>query len=332
LSKTKTGNRGAGAYFTESDVAASWFSKLKSQSDFMRTDEFRNGMGDASLGRFKPNVMEFFVPSGAKIKVLKTLPQQNAETVIEQLKKEGYDGVKFTDDVLDTIEGQPELAKAFLNGKHPDTTIMFDTSLLKTRSQLTEIWKKAHPESNFSPGRLLQKEGAFGNPLIQEAKKYKTPEEFVKAQPVVYRGSKDGAIYDAAKVGKEGVFVSPSENIAGSFGKGFGKGAEPLYISPNAKVLEWKDVPEKFKNYDGKDIAKVQEELATYAKSNGYDVVYYEPKPEYPGGIEHQVVNPDIIKTKSKLTDIWKKAHPESNFSPPAVSLSQAIASLSKFR
>ena len=152
-------------------------------------------------------------------------------------------------------------------------------------------------------------------PLAQEAKKYKSAEEFVNNQTPVFRGSVDNTIYDSTKVGKEGVFVSPSEDIASSFGKGFGKGAEKLYISPNAKILEWKDVPEQFKNYENKDVAKVQEGLANYAKKNGYDVVNYEPKEGYPGGIEHQVVNPDVLKTKSQLIDLYNEVN-KSNQTP----------------
>ena len=144
VSKAQIGNRGKQIYLTENQAAADWFSKLKSQTNFMQSNAFLKGNATAEIGKFKPNVKEFIIPKNAKIKVLDALPQYDAEIVINQLKKEGYDGVRFTDDVLNTIEGQPELAKAFVNGKHPDTTIMFSPEKLLTKSQLTDLWKKAH--------------------------------------------------------------------------------------------------------------------------------------------------------------------------------------------
>jgi len=143
-SLAQKGNRGKEVYLTENKVAADWFSKLKSQENFLKTDEFRSGDVSKGVGDFTPNTKEFVVPKDAKIKVLDTLPQRDADTVIAQLKKEGYDGVRFTDDVLDTIEGQPELAEAFVNGKSPKTTIIFNPNILKTKSQLTDIWNKAN--------------------------------------------------------------------------------------------------------------------------------------------------------------------------------------------
>jgi len=140
--KAEFGNRGKQIYLTENQVAADWFSKLKSQTNYLRSDEWKNG-GPARGLDFKPNTKEFIVPKNAKIKVLDSLPQQQAEAVIAKLKKQGYDGVRFTDDVLNTIEGQPELAKAFVNGKHPATTIMFNPDKLQTRSQLTDLYNQA---------------------------------------------------------------------------------------------------------------------------------------------------------------------------------------------
>jgi hypothetical protein len=140
VGKAQFGNRGKQIYLTENRVAADWFSRIRSQANFMQTDEFKYGTDSGALGKFKPNTLEFVVPKGAKIKVLNKLPQYNAESVINKLKEEGYDGVRFTDDVLNNIEGQIGLEKAFVNGKHPDTTIIFNPDILKTRAQLKAEW------------------------------------------------------------------------------------------------------------------------------------------------------------------------------------------------
>lgn len=151
ISKAQNGNRGKEIYLTENKVAADWFSRLKSQSNFMKTEEFRNGIGNGAIGDFKPNTMEIVIPRNAKIKVLDKLPQGDSASIISQLKKEGYDGVRFTDDVLNNIEGQIGLNEAFVNGKHPDTTLIFNPDILKTKSQLTDIWNKANNGNKIHP-------------------------------------------------------------------------------------------------------------------------------------------------------------------------------------
>ena len=149
-------NRGKNIYLTENKAAADWFSKLKSQSNYLKTDEFRNGVTSKGIGDFKPNTKEFVIPSDAKIKVLKSLPQQNAEAVIAQLKAQGYDGVRFTDDVLNTIEGQPELAKAFVNGKHPDTTIVFNPDILQPNSAPTPVAQVGKTEAKTLVNKITK--------------------------------------------------------------------------------------------------------------------------------------------------------------------------------
>jgi len=81
------------------------------------------------------------------------------EDIVEQAKKEGYDGVVF---------------KEIKDNYHPQTTVspsnnvvVFNADQIKTKAQLTETWNKAQAP--------IQKEA-----LIEEAKKYKSAEEFVE--------------------------------------------------------------------------------------------------------------------------------------------------------
>lgn len=140
-------------------------------------------------------------------------------------------------------------------------------------------------EEIVTAGRLLQKEGAFGNPLIQEAKKYPTAEEFVKAQGtpktikvwVKSKFSNDGAYADIPVIRK----VDDVTLYQGGSSDG------RQFWTSNKKYAEsFGDVTEKTGSF--------------YKVDNGNRVVdVYVEAP-----------------TKSQLTDIWNQAHPESNFSP----------------
>src|SRR3990167_7451629 len=154
-------------------------------------------------------------------------------------------------------------------------------------------------------------------PLIEEAIKYESAEEFVNSQKPVYRASEKG--FDPKLMSKEGTYVSPSENIAGFFNENKTRPVENLYLSPSAKGLEWKDLPGQFKNFDGKDIAKVQTAGAEWARKRGYDVIYNEPNVDYPKGFEWQVLNSDILKTKFQLTDLYNKAIETTRIERPVI-------------
>lgn len=102
--------------------------------------------------------------------------------------------------------------------------------------------------------------------------------------------------FDINLVGKEGVFVSPSENVAGFFSESGKRPVEKLSISPDARILEWKDIPDSLKDFNNKDLAEAQTLIKEYGEKMGYDLVTYEPKEGYPLGIEYQIINPKIIK------------------------------------
>ena len=88
--------------------------------------------------------------------------------VKEALKKLGYDGMITQESKFGVNYG------------------VWNKKVIKTKSQLTDIWNKAHKEVKPS----------VVEPLIEEAKKYKSADEFVKAQQnitaekgVLYHGS-----------------------------------------------------------------------------------------------------------------------------------------------
>lgn len=149
-------------------------------------------------------------------------------------------------------------------------------------------------------------------PLAEEASKYKSAEEFVKAQGTpVYRGGADVAI-DKSKMTDEGLAVSMSDTIAGTFARGGQKGSHEIYLAPNSKVAKFEDIPKnligkydsKLKTYDVTDNGDGNL-IAKWAKENGFDAVDMSKF----GLKEMRIVNADKAKTKQQLIDIWNKAN-----------------------
>lgn len=247
-----------------------------------------------AVGRLgiKPRVSPIkprFVPAGLLEAPKTRLSEFSASIRAEQIAQSGALSQEAAKTRLGEIQGtqSPSL-------RNRKTGQMYRNPNYFTKEQL--------PKAKVSPA-LKPKPTKSAEPLAQEAQ---TLEEFVKAQIPVFRASEKG--FDPKLMSKEGTYVSPSENIAGFFGEGKTRPVENLYLSPNAKGLEWKDLPAQFKNFDGKDIAEVQTAGAEWARKRGYDIIYNEKNIDYPKGFEWQVLNPDVIKTKSQLTDIWKRA------------------------
>lgn len=164
------------------------------------------------------------------------------------------------------------------------------------------------------------------NPLLQEAQKAvaegKTVEEFIKKRgytPVFRGGGKLGI--DISKITDMGISVSTDRKISQSFMGGesglVGKSrVDELYIKPDAKVLTIKDL----KNGDelrqiiqqwnvadaaGHSNVPYEKAIVKLAKDNGFDTVDL----THLGEKEIRIVNPDVLKTKSQLTNLWNRAN-----------------------
>jgi len=220
---------------------------------------------------------------------------------------------------------------------------VWNKNVIKTKSQLTDIWNKANAGSKIDP-------------LINEARKYKTAEEFVKAQGTpVYHGTQGDFEIFSPKTGKEklagqaGTFFTTNQTEA----SGFGKNIKETYISPNAKIkVEYaydmspeiraeKIFKARRDGYDAVQLKGIQPLRGNRAELSKLDNEINKLKPEIDklnqrmldGKITpeqnlsdplmkkwvalleqrnptHTIVfNTDVIKTKSQLTDIWNKAH-----------------------
>ncbi len=210
--------------------------------------------------------------------------KQVAQDYLENLKKQGYDGIQYKNEIEWAADNRYDF-------------IAFEPSQIKTKSQLTDIWNKAQTKTD---------------PLIQEAKKYKSAEEFIKAQgtPVYHGGAgvdelsksvkilspEDKLKYPSSGGGYIGLSTSPDKSYAQQYSRqiaGRDDVAE-LFIQPNAKI----------KNIKGAIDDMSADELEKLSKK--FDVLKSVEDNEF------RILNENIIKTKSQLTDIWKESQPLS--------------------
>lgn len=159
--------------------------------------------------------------------------------------------------------------------------------------------------------------------LEQEAKKYKSAEEFVKAQGVqAFHGTPEK--FDKFDISKSG-----KSTDSGMFGKGFyftnDINEAKTYSTRNGKTGEVKDVVLNLKNplvlNSKSDIPKINVPMETieqmrnadknyseaftqYLKNNGYDGVIDKISGNK---IQYVVLDNSQIKTKKELLDIWNK-------------------------
>jgi len=158
--------------------------------------------------------------------------------------------------------------------------------------------------------------------LAQEAKKYNSAEDFVKSQgDPLYHGTKakfdnfslkDFGKTDEGFLGK-GIYSTSDKNYASTYG-------DVLEIYPNLKnplVIEDPYAfgavhPDSIKNTLGIPKNSSAEQIKKALMDKGYDgVVVNTPYGEK--NVEVLVLDPNSIKTKSQLIDIWNKAHGSSD-------------------
>jgi len=145
------------------------------------------------------------------------------------------------------------------------------------------------------------------DPLISEARKYKTAEEFVNKQKVSYHGTdKSFNEFSKENVGEnwwsdfgEGVYFTNNKEIAKTYGKNIKENY--LDIKNPARNKDLLDADIQGAIDDGMGFKDVGEVL----KEKGFDGIEYTHKD---GNVEYVVFDTKQIKTKQELTDIWDKA------------------------
>jgi len=222
------------------------------------------------------------------------LPGQMQKYVDEYLKNP-----KMGMSIEDITRSQPELAQTGKNIKGNQAQLSSPKPTIKST-----------PEST----------------LLSEAKKYKSAEEFVNSQSKLFRA---GEPFDAKKITSQGVSLTPNIDRAKNWHKylgSFDKRVSEVYISPNAKIMSFSQIPDTLfkKLTNGKLMPNETKglesfsKMAEFAKSKGYDGLDLTPF----GENELRIVNPKVLQTKSQLTDIWNKANKvKTSLSPGESSL-----------
>lgn len=180
-----------------------------------------------------------------------------------------------------------------------------------TKSQLTDIYNKAVKNKQLDP-------------LIAEARKYKTAEEFVKAQgtPVYHGTNADFSEFGKTSAGMN--FFTSSKGVAADYGKNI---KETFLDIKNPKIVDMSGynwfgqrvvdrgmgLPESINK--GRKTNYVYLESLN-AKRAGYDGVIFKNVADSNTitggkaiGDTYVVFDPKNIKTKSQLIDIWNKAN-----------------------
>lgn len=250
----------------------------------------------------------------------------------------------------------PNTGGRMYRGALGDDDIVFDGSLPKTKElphdlsdlELTEISDYNNPDTKeffnvdledtkYPPVDLaddieITNYQDYDNPLAKlesEAKKYKTPEEFVKAKEMipVYRGQDhpdftafDGRTKDRFLPGMKGTSFATSRSAASNYGdyivEGYvDKGSLLKRQDIDKEVLN--SIDKKIKSFDlgdygeGYEFEKVVSKIADIAKEKGKGAINL-------GDFfdrsliddEIRVISKDSFFDKNQLQDIWKRAHP----------------------
>ena len=288
----KMSTLGEGIYFADNSTLAQRYGNVNEiyilpNTKILNIDWYSN---DAYLFRevFK-NLPEKYQQPKSKIGAFEImeLANKNPEIFKNKIIELGYDGVKIN---------YPQTGSEF---------VVYDVNKIVTKSQLTDIWKKAQPEASPKP-----------SPLIQEAKKYKSAEEFVKSKnPKI-----ELEIFeDAKEITLQKILVKPNERSAGIGTKAM----EDLigYADKNNKRI----LLTPSKDYGASSVSR----LTKFYKNFGFV--------ENKGGKRDfstresmiRKPKPSLDKTKSQLKDIWKKAQPEAKL-PTAVKGKEGIKTLPK--
>jgi len=245
------------------------------------------------------------------------------------LKSEGYDVKKITTDkeaskalqeLFDTPSFKKDIEKPVRIGPGTEKVKPFQ---LEKKIELPEKPPSITKPIRGEAGRFAGSRSVKGTPLFEEARKYKSAEEFVMAQPKVFRGTSDVVNQNILRdtLGK-GRYFSTSEKVAGQYGKIEEASFSGLNVKKFNDINEYDDFVQPFylKLRDSSPIWDGSRESALKIMSEAKDVANKELiKQGFDGistsihtGENLSVIFPESIskiKNKSQLADIWNEAH-----------------------
>lgn len=228
----------------------------------------------------------------SQLQKAKTSPKINLDTI--KNLEETMDDIKYAQKIKGNIS---ESVMSAWNNRFKKAGIEFDEyysmpEALKLKNGMKKLLTgKSNPD----------------DPLLSEARKYKTPEEFVFNTKTLFRGTNDeGAnLLKAGHIPREGLSVTLDPSVAKKYAASRGLAGYTIEnnLIPGAKVISLEDVPNSVRGSgEGTDFAG---KAAIWARKQGYDVLDMSKGNEG----ELRILNKEVLQTKSQLTDLWKKAH-----------------------
>lgn len=260
-----------------------------------------------------------------KINLIKKIPNSDNFLVIGANRDNGYFTVthfeyssKNGQELKNLLQNKGDALDKF--GRTPESTTPVSKEIADS------VGSSAKPITVFKPDNQSIPETtdkSSESALTTEARKYESAEEFVKSQgSPLYHGTnaqfdafdieKAGTGEGSNKIGR-GVYLTSDTNKANEYGKN----TIEAYLKPDAKIVEWHSM-----KHDPRYNAFFDENEKAYKEKYGmgvgdnnnwldhikedfakkyFDAVTY-------GDKEIMVLNPDAVKTKSQLTDIYNKA------------------------
>ena len=204
------------------------------------------------------------------------------------------DGIEDAIDLEDYIGylRKKKIDAVYIGGGEKELVVINPKAVTPTKSQLTDLYHQATKQAE--------------SPLLQEARKYKSAEEFVFNTKTLFRGTNDeGAnLLKAGHIPREGLSVTLDPSVAKKYAASRGLAGYTIEknLIPGAKVIRLEDVPNTVRSSgEGTDFAG---KAAIWAKKQGYDVLDMSKGNEG----EMRILNKDVLKTKSQLTDLWNKS------------------------
>lgn len=269
---------------------------------------------------------------------LKAIEQDVLRAAMREAKRDGKGLIDYTDifsggDIVNGIltmspgliakgATQKAIASFYKYLKNPNRAI---ENIFKTVDQVPLKAKLSKGLSDFIKNPKLGASISSISPA-----NYESAEDFVKAQgDTVFRG---GQPLDISKINEEGLPVSLNKKVAEQFAlsknqfaespagqiMGYKKGqniVETYRISPNAKIATRADIPDDvyaaYKQARPSTNPGVAEPIVNnWAKKNGFDAIDFRTLGTISAEeAEIKILNSEILRTESQLTDIWNKAN-----------------------
>lgn len=217
------------------------------------------------------------------------------QIAVPLLRGAGYVGQKAKP-ILDALRS---IANDVNNFRLP-SQLLGENGNLKAGLSIEDVSKKTNP----AMGQIVD-----DTSLLQEARKYKSAEEFVKAQPSYFRGEGGSDVAQGKALLAEGKHLAMDAEYPKRFGE-----VKEYALKPGAKIFDagemtFPEMTEKLgipkKNYIS------PKELADILKGKGYAVLRYTGEYKSSGKPFTHIVDltGDSTLSKSQLTDIWERAN-----------------------